>query len=573
MPMSTPMPMPFLRRALATGLVFSTATMVGPALADDPPAPATEPPAQADPGPLAPAGFASSDLAALAARPHHTIETIGTSRGGEPIHAITLTKAPAGRKLPALLLVGGMDGGQLASTAQVLAALEALAADDTGLLERVRVFAIPRANPDAREAALTGRQPRAENARRVDDDRDGVSDEDGPRDVDGDGFVVAMRRVAPPGRTATHVVDAADPRIVRAPDRAKGETATHELMVEGLDADGDGRIAEDGSGGVDLDRNFPHRYPEFADDAGPHPLSEPEALAIAKFVRDHPEIATAVVFGRHDTLAKFPDTKDKDFTGRTPMVYLVEDHDLYRDLAKSWKDATGLERSAGADLAGSLVLWLANHRGIAAVAANGLSRPEAPPLPEGAPPAPETGDGEQAAWLAVSDRLYGGRGFIAWRAFEHPTLGPVEIGGFAPFFRESPTAADASLLAKRTAPFVTALAARRPEIVASDAVVTPLADGLARVEFRITNAGNLATTTNMGRIAGVVPPVVVRVGVAPADVLAGRPVVKIDRLAAGESRDFSWIVRMPASGATTVTVSGPFLDTIERTVKTEGGRP
>ena len=120
---------------------------------------------------------------------------------------------------------------------------------------------------------------------------------------------------------------------------------------------------------------------------------------------------------------------------------------------------------------------------------------------------------------------------------------------------------------------MTALAARRPEIVASDAVVTPLADGLARVEFRITNAGNLATTTNMGRIAGVVPPVVVRVGVAPADVLAGRPVVKIDRLAAGESRDFSWIVRMPASGATTVTVSGPFLDTIERTVKTEGGRP
>ncbi len=516
----------------------------------------------ADPGPLAPAGFASVDLSTLAAQPHHLVETIGTSRGGEPIHAITLCRAPADRALPAILLVGGLDGSQLASTAQVLAALEALAADESGLLDRVRVLAIPRANPDAREAALLGGLPRATNARRVDDDRDGASDEDGPRDLDGDGLVTSMRRVAPPGRTATHVVDAADPRIVRRADRAKGEVATHEVFVEGLDADGDGRIAEDASGGVDLDRNFPHRYPEFASDAGPYPLSEPESLAIAKFVRAHPAIATAIVFGRHDTLAKFPDTKDRDFTGRTPMVYHADDHDLYREFAASWKESTGIEKSESADLAGSLVLWLADHRGIAAVAANGWSRPEAPPLPEGAASPVETGDAEQAAWLAVVDRLYGGRGFAPWRAFEHPTLGAVEIGGFAPFLRESPTATQAAELAKRTAPFAVALAGRRPEIVASDAVVTPLADGLARVELRVTNAGNLATTTNMGRATGVVPPVVIRLGVEPAAVLSGRPVVKLDRLAAGESHDASWIVRMPAEGPLAITVSGPFFDDI-----------
>ena len=89
--------------------------------------------------------------------------------------------------------------------------------------------------------------------------------------------------------------------------------------------------------------------------------------AFARFVRDHPEITSAVVFGRHDTLVNFPDTKDKDSTGRTPVAYLAEDHAIYRDFAKLWKESTKIEKSEQADLAGSLVLWLADHRGIAAV--------------------------------------------------------------------------------------------------------------------------------------------------------------------------------------------------------------
>ena len=524
-----------------------------------------------DPPPPAPAAHLGERDVATRVRdligilgPRATTRSIGTSREGRAIELVILGDPDLARRRPALLLVGGMDGANLASPNQVLASLAAIARESPELLDHVRVYAIPVANPDARAAAFASAHPRPTNAREVDEDRDGGTAEDPPRDVDGDGVVAMMRRIAPPGRAATHVVDATDPRIVRPAKRDKGERATHELFVEGSDLDGDGQIAEDGTAGVDLDRNFPHRWPEFSPDAGPFQLSEPESLAIATFVRAHPEITTAVVFGRHDVLANFPDVRDMDPTGRTPMVYLEDDHPLYREFSQLWKESTKLEKSANADLSGSLVLWLANHRGIAAVAANGWHRPEPPSPPEGTPPPPETGDPEQSAWLAVSDSLRGGRGFVAWKPFAHPTLGQVEIGGFAPFLRESPTAAEAEEIALKSAAFVKALAARRPVVATSELRIEPLADGLARLSLRILNDGTLPTTTAMGVRTDRVPPIVVRLSTTPEDVLSGRRVEKIERLAPGEARDFTWIVRVAPGAASVATITGPTFDPIVR---------
>jgi Zinc carboxypeptidase len=560
--------------------------------ADDPPPP---PPAVA-PGPLAPAGYPSVDDVrarlreiAKAAGARGSVAQIATSREGRAIDVLTLGDQDLAKKQPAMLLVAGMDGVNLGSTEQLLAAIEATLRDNAKALDGMRVYAIAQANPDARAWAMANKRPRATNARVVDDDRDGASDEDAPRDLNGDGLVTLIRRVAPPGSGATHVVDAVDPRIVRGANKEKREVATHEVFVEGDDADRDGVVAEDATGGVDLDRNFSHRWPEFAADAGPYQLSEPEALGIAEFVRKHPDITTAVVFGRHDTLVNFPDTKDKDSTGRTPVAYLAEDHDLYRDFGKAWKESTKIEKSDGADLAGSLVLWLADHRGIAAVAANGWTRPEVPKPPEppkdepkeGEPkpeaPRPEatkeTGDGEQSAWLALSEKVYSA-GFAPWTAFKHPVYGDCEIGGFVPFFRESPTLAQARDLGARTAPFIAALAAKRSAIDASEPKFTALADGLAKIEFRVVNSGTMATTTEMGRITGVVPPVIVRLidpstgkGLSPEAVLSGQPVNKLARVAAAEAREFTWIVRLPAGGAVQIATSGPTFDTITRTAK------
>lgn len=551
-------------------------------IADDPPV--VTPPAQLAPAQLAPAGFATGDAllaefdalleASAASRgSNYSKRTLGYSLEKRPIDVYVVGNQDLGKRRPAILLVGGMDAQQLASPSCVTESVAALLRDKPALLDSVRIYAIPLANPDARATALATKLPRATNARKIDHDRDGLIDDDTPIDIDGDGTITSIRWVAPPGKPATHLVDAGDGRVVRGANRDKNERSTHLLSVEGNDADDDTVIGEDRAEGVDLDRNFPHRYPEFSPDAGTFQLSEPESMAIATFVREHPDILAAVVFGRHDTLVNFPDTKDNDATGRTPVVYHPDDHALYREMSKLWKDTTKIDRSANHDLAGSLALWLANHRGVAAVAANGWARPEPPKTPEGTPAPPETGDAEQSAWLAVSDALYGGKGFKPWTAFDHPTLGQVEVGGFVPFFRESPNAEQAAALAKASSAFLTALAARQPQLEVSDARSTVLADGLVRVELRITNIGPVPTATAMSTITDVTPPIIVRIPVDPASVLAGRPIEKIERIAPGESREFAWLLRVDPKSELAVSVTGAWFDPIVRPIASAATSP
>ena len=55
---------------------------------------------------------------------------------------------------------------------------------------------------------------------------------------------------------------------MRRADPQKGEAGGWAIYWEGVDSDGDGFINEDGPGGVDLDRNFPHQYPAYTPGAG-----------------------------------------------------------------------------------------------------------------------------------------------------------------------------------------------------------------------------------------------------------------------------------------------------------------
>ncbi|MBL9148302.1 MAG: hypothetical protein JNM94_06365 [Phycisphaerae bacterium] len=316
-----------------------------------------------------------------------TLEVIGKSGRGTDILALTLRGSGSGQR-PAMLVVGGLDGAHLASAETAVRVAERLAAKPEALANAT-VYVIACANPDALDASLAVPTAIRLTSRPVDDDRDGAIDEDGPKDLDGDGVITSMRVKNPkPPYQATLVPDAKVPALMKAPDAAKGELPLYAVFVEGVDADADGRIAEDGPGGVDLNRNFPHRYPEFAPDAGPHQISEPESKALADFVIAKPDILAAIVYGRHDTLVQFPDTRDMDSTGRTPLVYNQADHATYQELAKLYKETTGQSRATTSDPAGSFWLWLANHRGVLTVASSVWGRPDLPKPPEPPPPPP-----------------------------------------------------------------------------------------------------------------------------------------------------------------------------------------
>ncbi len=95
------------------------------------------------------------------------------------------------------------------------------------------------------------------------------------------------------------------------PDGAELSFATVKLGARGnmrpYDDDNDGRVDEDGPGGVDLNRNFQHDYPYFEADAGPHMVSETESRALMDFMLAHRNIGAILTYGHSDNLVIPPD--------------------------------------------------------------------------------------------------------------------------------------------------------------------------------------------------------------------------------------------------------------------------
>jgi hypothetical protein len=249
-------------------------------------------------------------LKALATAPGSAarLASIGKSRGGRDIWALEIANAGgiAADKRPALLIAAGFEGDHLVGTEIALAVARYLlenAASDPAVKDRLAsstIYIVPRVNPDGAEGFFapvkTGRRT---NAAPRDDDNDGRVDEDGPEDLNGDGFITVMRVKAPGGE---YMIDPDEPRLMKRADPKKGESGAFRLFTEGTDNDGDGFINEDPPGGVDINRNFAHEYPYNKPDAGPHMVSEAESRALMEWVLAHRNIAAVLTFGESDNL-------------------------------------------------------------------------------------------------------------------------------------------------------------------------------------------------------------------------------------------------------------------------------
>ncbi|MBU1474603.1 MAG: peptidase M14 [Acidobacteria bacterium] len=168
-----------------------------------------------------------------------------------------------------------------------------------------RVFYIfPSVNPDGRDlflhkggSARSGQVP-------MDDDNDGLYDEDGPEDLDGDGEVGSMFTKVKPGE-GTHRMSNLGNRLVPIEKNIPGkpdETGDYKFIgSEGIDNDGDGRYNEDGGGGYDPNRDWGSYWqPNYIQrGAGAYPFVWPESKHTRDFFYSHPNIAGVQAF--HNT--------------------------------------------------------------------------------------------------------------------------------------------------------------------------------------------------------------------------------------------------------------------------------
>ncbi|MEY4103838.1 MAG: hypothetical protein RL461_1040, partial [Planctomycetota bacterium] len=495
-----------------------------------------------------------------------TLTSIGTSTAGRPIHVLQVT-SQANRKVPvpSVLIVAGLDGwhrtGSLvaAGIAERFALERRAAIDARTVLDGLDLWVIPVANPDAWAAGLARTQDLAGRVGTgIDDDRDGRIDEDAPRDINGDGVISTMRRLdCPSDAPATRVADPADPRLDRAPDGAKGELAAFSLMVEGLDQDGDGSVGEDAVGGITVDANFPHLWREFAEDAGRFPLEAPEAKALAEFIRTHPGLGAVYVLGRQDSLARTPNHERRDITGRTPVFIDGDDKGLYERIGTLYRASTGIERARDASHEGSFAAWCYAHRGLPTFCSQVWQRPDPSPPPEEKKDAPKPTDEDAAAWLAWSDRDQGGRGFMPWRPFDHPTLGKVEIGGWVPGFRTEPPAAMVPELTAKHAAFVASLAGESARVRVERVKAREIAPGITELTVDLVNDGRMPMTTAMARTNDAVAPLRLRAKLGLDAVLVGDIERRIDRLDPGARASATWTVRRAPKSTVEIGIHYP----------------
>jgi hypothetical protein len=409
-----------------------------------------------------------------------SLQSLGKSTEGRDLWCVTINNKATGpdHSKPAMYVDGNIHGNEIQGAEAALYVIWYLA-ENRGRNEVLRrltderaFYVVPTINPDGRaywfnapnttHSSRSGKSP-------LDDDQDGVADEDGYDDLNGDGQITQMRRKDPDGRFK---VSPEDPRLlvpVRPGEEVHGDR--YELLgMEGIDNDGDGRINEDPPGGYDLNRNWPADWqPEpIQGGAGNYPLCWPETRAIAAFLRDHPNVAGVQAFhnaagmilrgpGHPSRQAEYPreDEQVAAEIGRigARMLPFYRSLVIHRDLY---------------NVHGGFVGWTYEHLGIFSFTNelwnNDQVLGKLDPVAPGQTLARAVGATDEADQLFASDRLLFGAQFVPWTRFKHPRYGDIEIGGFVKQSQRIPPSFLIEELCHRNAAFVLYHAEQMPRL-------------------------------------------------------------------------------------------------------------
>ncbi|MBI1853679.1 MAG: hypothetical protein HYR85_25355 [Planctomycetes bacterium] len=518
------------------------------------------------------------------------LSSIAKSREGRDVWLVEVANKKAGDPAmrSAVFVAAGLEGDHRIGTEIAMREADDLVtravSDDATrkLLDAHAFYFVPCANPDGMARLdATPRDAHRADLTPQDDDRDGSIDEDGPEDLDGDGVITDLRVKDPAGEW---IVSADDTRLMRKADRAKGERGEYKVHREGVDQDGDEAIGEDGPGGVDLDRNFPHAFREHELGAGPFALSQPESRAIADFLLAHRNVAAIVVYGVHDDLVNPPQAKGKPEAGQPARDVDPDDAPYFKQVSDEYKKLTSATGPATPAADGALFQWGYFQFGVPSFAARVWTRPEPPKEPAKEPPKElpkelpkeptkessgkkwSEADADEGKWLEWNDRESAGA-FVPWHPFKHPKLGDVEIGGWKPGAKLNPPAAAIPALAEKETAFVRWIAAQLPELRIAKLDAKPRGSGVYEIEAVIENGGYFPTALAQGVRDRQARRVLVNVGLDGQTLLEGDARRLIDTIAGAGGRETVRFVVLGKPGSKiTVSAEHPKAGVVSKTI-------
>ncbi len=445
------------------------------------------------------------------------LESIGRSYEGRDLWLVTITNfetGPDGDK-PAYWIDANIHAAEVTGSATALHTIqyllenygrdvEAQADPQLALVNRLldtRVFYIvPRHTPDGAERVLTTPRRLRSSTRPypTEEDKDGLV----AQDLDNDGVIRQMRVADPNGDWKA---SEADPRMMvkRLPEEFGGPY--YRIYTEGVIHNYDGFMLKmpPVKEGLDLNRNYPFDWTPDNEQlgAGPLPLSEPETRAIAEFFASHRNITGA------QSYHTFAGVILRPYSGKPDEAFPQPDLNFYKLLGKRGTEYTsypaasiynGFRYDPKTTLHGAFLDWAYEHQGVFAISTElwdviKLSGIEKRDFIEFLSKERSPED-ELKIYNWMSENLPGS--FKAWTAFEHPQLGPVEIGGWDFVYSwQNPPPGSQFLkdIMQSNMLFSLACCAMSPLLTLPILKVEPVGDKLYKVTAVVENSGFLPT--------------------------------------------------------------------------------
>ena len=523
-----------------------------------------------------------------------TIESIAKTLEGRDLWLVTIANKNGHPidKRPALFVGGNFEGDHLVGSQSALFMIDYLLKnygdhpDVKKSIDEHVYYIIPRINPDAAEFMFSRiKSGRKTNTKQYDGDNDGRMDEDGPEDLNEDGFITVMRVKDDNG---LYMVDLDDPRLMKKADPSRGESGRYSIYWEGIDNDNDGFFNEDPPGGIDINRNFQHEYPYYQDDVGWHMVSELESRAIIDWIVSHRNVAAILTFGESDNLIVAPNSRgqlntdreidlfnfanasiseaskvgmvttggggrsggmrmsrmpsaQQDSVGssrleRKPATTVnAEDLPYFETMSEKYIEITGIkEQPVLREPQGAFFQYGYYQYGVPSFSTPGwglTSADSAVPRSKG----PQTGLMTRGAGSTAGQQQSTGidkqflkyldsqniGGFVEWTLFNHPGLGDVEIGGFTPYEVSNPSPGEIAKLGPKHGEFAVYLTTLFAQVRIAKTEVKNHGGGIFRIAAEIENVGYLPTVLQHGVVSRSVKPTMVQLGVDSKQILSG----------------------------------------------------
>ncbi|HNK62467.1 MAG TPA: M14 family metallopeptidase [Anaerolineales bacterium] len=437
------------------------------------------------------------------------LETIGKSHEGREVWMVTATNFKSGKdaEKPAIWVDGNIHATEVTASAATLYLIHDLVTrykkDETitRAMDTRAFYIVPRVNPDGAEWALADRPKFIRSSTRPypynEDPLDGyISGED----MDGDGRILQMRIRDSNGTWKVHPDE---PRLMVRRDPIETGGVYYRILTEGQVINYDGitiklRAPKEG---LDLNRNFPASWRTASEQpgAGDYPTSEPEVLNLVKFIVGHKNITGAMSFHTFSgvLLRPYDDKPDDEFP--------AEDLWTYQKIGEKGTQVTGYPNISVFHefryhpkqvITGGFDTWVYDHLGIFSWTVEFWSPERQAGIKEYKyiDWYREHSIEDDLKLLKWNDEALEGKGHIDWYTFDHPQLGPVELGGWD--IQNAWGNPPLEFLEKEIQPFpdwIVWHALIAPELAVREVTVTQLGADTYRIRLVVENKGWLPT--------------------------------------------------------------------------------